>query len=120
RPSAELIKLRPVRIGLWDVYGGSISSGWTRWLLEQYEFPFEVVFAKELDAGNLASKFDVLIFADGAIPTRDNSAGAQPSPASIPPEFRDSLGSVTVSRTVPELKKFVEDGGTLLAIGSST
>ncbi len=46
--------------------------------------------------------------------------GGQPNPASIPAEFRDRLGTVTVSRTVPELKKFVEAGGTLLAIGSST
>ena len=60
-----------MRIGLWDVYGGSMPSGWTRWLLEQFEFPFEVVFPKTLDAGNLASKFDVLIFVDGAIPARD-------------------------------------------------
>ena len=41
-------------------------------------------------------------------------------PASIPAEFRDRLGDVTISRTVPELRKFVEAGGTLLAIGSST
>ncbi len=56
RPSGDLIKLNPVRIGLWDTYGGSMTSGWTRWLLEQYEFPFQVVFAKTLDAGDLASQ----------------------------------------------------------------
>ena len=46
RPPGELMKLKPVRIGLWDTYGGSMPSGWTRWLLEQFEFPFEVVFPK--------------------------------------------------------------------------
>jgi hypothetical protein len=120
RPSGELMKLSPVRIGLWDTYGGSMASGWTRWLLEQYEFPFQVVFPKTLDTGNLASKFDVLIFVDGAIPMRDGAGAGQPSAASIPAEFRDSLGSVSVSRTVPELRKFAEAGGTLLTIGSST
>src|SRR4029434_10268525 len=74
--------LRPVRIGLWDVYGGSMPSGWTRWLLEQFEFPFEVVFAKTLDARHLASRYDVLIFVDGAIPSRD-SGNNQPEPSSI-------------------------------------
>ena len=112
--------VRPVRIGLWDVYGGSMPSGWTRWLLEQFEFPFEVVFAKTLDAGNLSSKYDVLIFVDGAIPVRDGGGGGQPRAESIPAEFHDRLGSVSVSRTVPELRKFVEAGGRLLAIGSST
>src|SRR5262245_33308905 len=120
RPSGELIKLRPVRIGLWDTYGGSIPSGWTRWLLEQYDFPFQIVYAKTLDAGDLTSKFDVLIFPDGAIPTSDGSGGNQPNAASIPAEYRDWLGRVSISRTVPELRKFVESGGTLLAIGSST
>jgi hypothetical protein len=127
KPAVDSMQLRPVRIGLWDVYGGSMPSGWTRWLLEQFEFPFEVVYAKTLDAGNLASRFDVLIFVDGAIPLRDAPAGAgggggggQPAPESIPAEYRDWLGRVTVARTVPELRKFVEAGGTLLAIGSST
>jgi hypothetical protein len=120
RPSGDLIKLSPVRIALWDTYGGSVTSGWTRWLLEQFEFPFEVVYPKALDAGDLRTRFDVLIFPDGAIPMRDGSGGGQPNAAAIPAEFRDWLGNVTISRTVPELKKFVESGGTLLAIGSST
>ena len=49
-------RLRPLRIGLWDTYGGSMPSGWTRWLLEQFEFPFQVVFPKTLDEGNLAEQ----------------------------------------------------------------
>jgi hypothetical protein len=97
-----------------------MPSGWTRWLLEQFEFPFEVVFAKTLDAGNLATRFDVLIFVDGAIPMRDVVGAGQPAPESIPAEFHDWLGRVSLSRTVPELRRFVEDGGRLIAIGSST
>ena len=119
------VQVRPVRIGLWDQYGGSMPSGWTRWLFEQYEFPFEVVYPQTLDAGNLNAKFDVLVFVDGAIPQRDSASGqgggfGQPPADSIPAEFRPWLGRVTVARTVPELKKFVENGGTILTIGSST
>ena len=44
------MKLRPVRIGLWDRYGGSTESGWMRWLLERFEVPFTVVYANALDA----------------------------------------------------------------------
>ncbi|HKT81022.1 MAG TPA: M14 metallopeptidase family protein [Vicinamibacterales bacterium] len=115
-----LSRLKPLRIGLWDSYGGSMPSGWTRWLLEQFEFPFEVVYPKTLDAGNLNDRFDVLIFVDGAIPARDGGPPNQPAAAAIPAEYRDRLGSVTVARTVPQLKAFVERGGTLIAIGSST
>ncbi len=126
---ADMLKLKPVRIGLWDQYGGSMPSGWTRWLFEQYEFPFEVVYPGTLDAGNLNAKFDVLVFVDGGIPERDPSAGsgqagggfgAQPAADTIPAEFRARLGRVTVSKTVPEIRTFVENGGTVLTIGSST
>jgi hypothetical protein len=126
KPAGDSMKLKPVRIGLWDQYGGSMPSGWTRWLFEQYEFPFEVVFPQTLDAGNLNAKFDVLVFVDGAIPLRDGAAGgaggfgAQPAADTIPADFRGWLGRVTVAKTVPELKKFAENGGTIITIGSST
>ena len=127
RPAGDAMKLKPVRIGLWDQYGGSMPSGWTRWLFEQYEFPFEVVFPGTLDAGNLNAKYDVLVFVDGGIPERDPAAGGggggfgnQPAADTIPAEFRGWLGRVTVSKTVPELRKFAENGGTVLTIGSST
>jgi hypothetical protein len=115
-------RLRPVRIGLWDCYGGSVPSGWTRWLLERYEFPFTVVYSPELDAGNLAAKYDVLIFPDGAIPGRDGRGvdGDCLAGRNAPPEFRDRVGRVTPATTIPMLKQFVESGGTLLAIGKST
>src|SRR5437870_1947805 len=75
-PGKEAATLKPVRIGLWDRYGGSMPSGWTRWLFEQFEFPFQVVFPPELDRGGLREKFDVLIFADGAIPARETSGAS--------------------------------------------
>jgi hypothetical protein len=124
RPSGETFKLRQPRIALWDRYGGSMPSGWTRWILEQYEFPFTVVYPQTLDAGNLADKFDVLIFVTGAIPLRDARVDTQfarlPNPEEIPDEFRGWLGSVSVAKTVPQLQKFMEAGGAILTIGSST
>jgi hypothetical protein len=110
--------LRRPRIGLWDRYGGSMPAGWTRWILEQFEFPFERVFAQRLDGGNLNAAFDVLVFVDGAIPA-DTSVPAQADPPDVPEEFRSHLGRLTVERTMTPLRAFVEDGGTIVAIGSS-
>ncbi|QQS48392.1 MAG: peptidase [Acidobacteriota bacterium] len=123
RPSVEMMKLGPVRIGLWDRYGGSMPSGWTRWLLEQFEFPFSVVYPQTLDAGDLASKFDVLIFVTGAIPPvreEGGGRGRDSEPRNVPEEFRSWLGNVTPTRTIPQLKAFLESGGRILTIGSST
>jgi hypothetical protein len=123
------VAVRPMRIGLWDRYGGSMPSGWTRWLLEQYEFPFTVVFPQELDAGNLNSKYDALLFVDGAIPALRAGGGGggggfggggAMDTASIPAQYRSWLGNVTAERTIPQIKRFAENGGMVITIGSST
>lgn len=124
RPEGDQYRLRPARIGLWDRYGGSMPSGWTRWIFEQFEFPFEVVYPRRLDAGNLRDDFDVLVFVDGAIPEPGDDDEDDDMPAdfveSIPEEFHHMLGQVTVSRTIPQLREFLEQGGTVITIGSST
>ncbi len=133
RPAGEAIKLRKLRIALADQYGGSMPSGWTRWLLEQFEFPFEVVFPQALDGGNLASRFDVIIFPSGVGPApagggrggRGGGGGGgggrgAGAGAGIPPEYQSQLGAYTSAQTAPHLKKFLEDGGTILAVGRSS
>jgi len=128
RPAGAAFKLKPVRIGLWDQYGGSMTSGWTRWIFEQFEFPFEVIYPQMLDEGNLATKFDVLVFPSGAIPSastagRGRGSGfgfRQPKPEEIPEDLRSHLGRVTSEKTIPNLRKFVEAGGTIVTIGNST
>jgi hypothetical protein len=123
RPAGAMYKLNPVRIGLWDQYGGSMPSGWVRFMLEQFEFPFEVVFPGTLDAGNLKAKYDVLLFPDGGIPEGEGGGGGggggQPTAADVPAEYKDKLGRVTVKQTIPQLKQFVEAGGAIVAFGGS-
>jgi hypothetical protein len=126
-PSSEALKLKPVRIGLFDRYGGLMPSGWTRWLFEQFEFPFEVVYPQTLDAGELRAKFDVLVFTDGV---RFNGAGRggggggrqgnAADPENVPEEFRAWMGNITEEKTLPQIQKFVESGGNIVTIGSST
>jgi len=124
RPTGTLHRLTKPRIGLWDMYGGSMPSGWTRWMLEQFEFEFDRVFPQTLDAGNLKSKFDVIIFPDGGIPEGAGGGGGfgggRPITADeVPAEYRTHLGRVTLDKTVPQLKKFAEEGGAIVAYGGS-
>jgi hypothetical protein len=120
-PAGAALKLKPIRIGLYDQYGGIITSGWTRWLLEQYEFPFQVVYPAALDAGDLNGRFDTLVFTDGAF-RRAAGGGRRGSSSSesIPEEYRAWLGRISEDRTLPQLRKFVEAGGAVVTIGSST
>ena len=118
-PSGEALELNEVRVGLWDRYGGSMPSGWTRFLLERFEFPFRQVFPQELNAGRLDRNFDVLIFPDGAVGGGGFGGGGAVDPETIPTEYRDRLGSVG-QETVAALEDFMERGGTVITIGSSS
>lgn len=125
-PAAALAPLRAPRVGLWDMYGGSMPAGWTRWILEQFGFGFERVFAPALDAGSLDARFDALVFVTGAIPgptgaARGGGGPAQPAepPADLPAQYRDHFGRVTAERTLPRIRDFLVQGGTVVAIGSS-
>lgn len=126
KKTVEAYKLKPLRIGLWDRYGGSIDSGWIRWLFEQFEFPYRVVYPPSLDSDDLSQQFDVLVFPGGAMPRpRAQNQGrfrmfSPPNPEEVPAEYRGRLGNVTIDKTIPRLLRFMEEGGTILAIGSST
>jgi hypothetical protein len=126
KPRASALEMGTARIGLWDRYGGSMPSGWVRFILEQFDFDFSLVFPPELDAGGLADKYDVIIFPDGAIPGVRAESGrgggrfGSPDPESIPAEYRDRLGSVTAQTTVPQLREFLEAGGTIITLEGST
>ena len=91
KPQGEALRMRAPRIALWDKYGGSVPSGWTRYVLEKFEFSYDIVTQDSLERGNLRQKFDVLILVDDAATT-----------------------------PVPVFKKFLEEGGTILAVGDST
>jgi hypothetical protein len=123
QPGADAVRLRPRRIALWDQFGGSMPSGWTRWLLEQYEFPYDVVFPQQLDAGDLRAKYDVIILPSGALGVSGRGGGGrfgQPAAAELPAEYRAMLGRLTIERSVPQLRRFLEAGGTVITVGSST
>ncbi len=118
---SSLNRLRAPRIALWDQYGGAITSGWGRFVLEQFEFPYEIVYPPAIDAGDLIKKYDVLILPDGVSFGRPNArAGARVNPEDVPAEYRDRVGNLTAAKTVPQLQEFLNAGGTILAIGSAT
>ncbi len=111
RPAMR-IKLKPVRIGLWDQYGGSMTSGWMRWIFEQFEFPFEVVYPAALDAGQSGQPLrcaGVSRTARCRAPARGGRGGGvavsvSPKPEDIPEEYRNHLGRVTAEKTIPQLR----------------
>ena len=124
-PAGSSMELSPVRIGLWDQYGGSMPSGWTRMILEDFEFDFDVLYPPDFDSADL-NEYDVLVFEDGAIPAATGVGGGRggrgggPDPATIPEEFRGRIGQMTIDQTVPRILDYVRGGGAAVTIGTST
>ncbi|MES2446907.1 MAG: M14 metallopeptidase family protein [Bacteroidota bacterium] len=126
---ANAVKITPSRIAIWDTYGGSMPSGWIRYIMEQHKFDATVIYPQDIDKGNLKDKFDVIVFVGGSIPAYSanvNEAGGgrggfgTPALESIPEEFRNRIGRVSQDKSIPQLKSFLEAGGKIVTIGSAT
>lgn len=123
---ADLLRIAPAKIALFDQYGGSMPSGWVRWMLEQYQFSFSLIFPEEINAGNLKDKYDVILFMENGIPAYTEGRPArgfgrpQPKVEEIPAEYRHMLGNLAVDRAIPSLKDFLEKGGKVVTSGAST
>jgi hypothetical protein len=108
------------RIALLDTYGGSMPSGWTRWILEQFEFTFNVVYPPDIDNGALKD-YDTLVLVGGMTFGGGGGGGRGGStPALVPEEWAARRGSLTTETSLPRVREFVENGGTLVAIGNAT
>jgi hypothetical protein len=176
-PTGPMSKLRKLRIGLVDHYGGGMPVGWTRLIFRDFEFPYveekDDVYAPDINAGNLHAKYDVLVFnnenlgggggrggrgggggagavAGGDVPLppaggdaagRGGAPGAQaggrgggrgagaggvkapnddrPDPLPIPEKYTRRQGNITAEGQAA-LRQFVEDGGTIIAIGGAS
>ena len=101
-----------------------MASGWMRFIMEQYHYNATVIYPQDIDAGSLKSKYDIIIFVGGAIPALQGggfgSRAFGPKTEDIPLAYRNRLGRITADKSIPQLKKFLEDGGNIVTIGSST
>lgn len=119
KPDGDAMAIKAPRVGLVDIYGGSMASGHTRWILEQYEFPYTKVFPQELDKGNLNRKYDVLVF-QGDLMGREGRTRSQPKAEDIPAQWRSALGNITPDKTLPQVASFARSGGTVITVGNAT
>ncbi len=120
---ASTFELTHARVGLWDRYGGSMPSGWTRYVLEDFEFNFEVIYPPDIDAGDLNDRFDVIVLPDGAMGGGGFGRFGGPTDeflATLPDSLRSRVGTISNETSVPALREFVENGGAVVAVGTST
>jgi hypothetical protein len=110
--AAKAIAIKAPRVGLYQSWTASMDEGWTRWVLEQWEFAPKTLHNADVKAGKLRQQFDVIVLADQQ--PREILEGNQAR--SVRPEYRGGIGD----EGLQALKDFVAAGGTLVMLGSST
>ena len=106
------LSIKAPRVGLYQSWTASMDEGWTRWVLEQWEFAPKTLHNADVKAGKLRQQFDVIVLADQQ--PRDILNGNESS--ATRPEYRGGIGE----EGLQALKAFVADGGTLVMLGNST
>jgi hypothetical protein len=126
RPSVPVLELDPIHIGLYRSWVANMDEGYTRWLFEQYEFPFENITDADVRAGRLNGRFNVIVLPSepNARPMSTNVRQDRAirnilegyAPGTVPPQY---TGGITEAGA-ENLRRFVEAGGTLVCLGTSS
>jgi hypothetical protein len=105
------IAVKAPRIGMYSPWtGGNMDEGWTRWVLEQYDFASTTLHNADVrpstglgaGGGKLREKYDVIILPDQG--TRAIVEGA--TGQNVRPEYRGGIGDEGVAA----LREFVGRG----------
>jgi hypothetical protein len=105
-------KLKPLRLALYNPWGGNMDEGWTKWMLERFDFPFEEIRRDAIQSGAFAQRFDVVVFAD-----QPPQAIVNGIPASrIPAEYAGGIGQ----EGLDHLREFVRAGGSVITFGNAS
>jgi hypothetical protein len=99
------------RVGIYRSYNAPMDEGWTRWMFDVNRVPFTSIVDRDVRAGNLNARFDVIILPD-------QNAGQMTR--GVQPNYPDSLQGGLGAAGAAALSAFVESGGTLLAFNEAS
>jgi hypothetical protein len=137
-PKTDMMAVASARVGLFKPWRASMDEGWTRFVLEQYEFPLTTIPNEKIRSGEFADEVDVLLFPDVS---PDIIAYGEPAKGSryrrwrapLPPKYSGGIDTMpedgekakkkdkdTPVKGSKRIKKWVEAGGTIVALDSSS
>jgi hypothetical protein len=105
-------RLKAPRVAIYRPWIPNMDEGWTRWVIEQYEFQHAPLRDADVKAGKLRDRYDAIVLPSGSKSMLMEGATQE----WVRPEHRGGLGAAGVKA----LKEFVREGGTLIALGNSS
>ncbi|HEV2448332.1 MAG TPA: hypothetical protein VGS58_20510, partial [Candidatus Sulfopaludibacter sp.] len=104
--------VKPRRIGLYRPWTASIDEGWTRWILEQFDFPYTSLYNADIANGHLHERYDVIVITDMAEAQILNGYRS----GTVPQRYAGGIGE----EGMQQLRDFVEDGGSLITFNNAS
>ncbi|MDQ3908584.1 MAG: peptidase M14, partial [Acidobacteriota bacterium] len=101
-----------VRLALYKSWTASMDEGWTRYVFDTFNVKYSSLLDKDIRAGGLRAKYDVIVLPSMRL--REIVEGRAKGTA--PEEFTGGVGDAGVDA----LRRFVEEGGTLVCFDAST
>lgn len=102
----------PTRLGLYQPWTASMDEGWTRHVLDDFEFEYTSVHNADIRAGNLANRYDCLVLPSLTVSSILNGQ----APDTTAPEYVGGIGLIGILA----LQDFVESGGVLVCIDDAS
>ncbi len=106
-----LHQLRRPRVAIYKSWDASMDEGWTRWLLQQYEFPLDTLHDRDIQRSDLSQYHAVILPSMSPSELLHGHA-----PGTMPPEYVGGLGVEGAAA----LKRYAEQGGTILALDEAS
>jgi hypothetical protein len=105
-------RLAAPKVALYKAAGGNADEGWTRYILERFDFGFTSLLDKEIRTNTaLRAAYDVIVLPDASYSAMLNGR----APGALPEEYTGGMTAAGVAN----LKKFVEQGGTLVTLNQA-
>jgi hypothetical protein len=104
--------LNAPRVAIYQSYDPSMDEGWTRWVLDHYQWDYTRLHNEDIKTGKLRTKFDAIILPD----QRANAIMDGLDYKTIVEQYRGGIGETGWE----SLRQFVADGGTLVALGEAS
>jgi hypothetical protein len=108
---AHVVPIKKARIGLYRPWNASIDEGWTRWILENYNYEARSIYNADMRSGGLRSRYDVIIIPDMSSNQLMNGFRV----GSVPGQYAGGIEQDGLNN----LREFVRSGGTLVAFNQA-
>ncbi|HEX8945841.1 MAG TPA: M14 metallopeptidase family protein [Gemmatimonadaceae bacterium] len=114
--SAPASVAAPTRIAVYKSAPGVMDEGWTEWLFDTNGFKYSLITPADIRAGNLTSRFDVIVFASqglgagGGRGGRGGGGGGRAGGAG-----RGGAADSVAAEEIRAVDEFVRGGGTVVA-----